>query len=182
MMPATIMTLGGAYTFATVYSNNFFLAYFIALGTVVLSATIGGFLAFLIGRFLLRKFITKYIIDKVKILIALNSAISNNGLKIVMLMRINPIVPYNFFNYGMSVTAIKPKDFFLGTISGIIPMASIYVYVGVNLKSISEVLAGEYHMDAFYTVAIILGGILLIALIVYLVKISRDELKKILAE
>lgn len=51
-------------------------------------------------------------------------------------MRMSPIIPYNFFNYAMSVTSVSIKDFFLGSI-GMIPISALYIYVGVNLNSIT---------------------------------------------
>jgi uncharacterized membrane protein YdjX (TVP38/TMEM64 family) len=61
VIPGTILTLGGAYTFAAVFGpiKGFFIAY----PLVMISASIGAFFAFLIGRFLIRSCIRKYFID-----------------------------------------------------------------------------------------------------------------------
>jgi len=52
----------------------------------------------------------------------------------VTLLRLTPIVPYNIFNYGMSVTSVTFRDFALGSV-GMIPMSGLYVYVGVNIET-----------------------------------------------
>jgi uncharacterized membrane protein YdjX (TVP38/TMEM64 family) len=54
----------------------------------------------------------------------------------MILLRMTPIVPYNVFNYAMSVTSVSLYDFTLGSV-GMLPMSALYVYVGVNLNSIS---------------------------------------------
>ena len=105
LLPATILTLGGAFTYAKIYGP--LSGYFIAHLVCFISATLGAMCAFVIGRFILRDCISKYIISKVRILRALDNGLRDNGFKIVCLMRMSPLVPYNIFNYGMSVTAVK---------------------------------------------------------------------------
>lgn len=63
-------------------------------------ATIGCIMAFLLGRFVLREQ-TEGLFNKFKILKAVDKAIESQGLKLVILLRLSPVVPYNVFNYVM---------------------------------------------------------------------------------
>jgi len=53
----------------------------------------------------------------------------------VALMRMSPLIPYNFFNYTMAVTSVRARDFISGSI-GMVPMIGMYVYIGVNINSL----------------------------------------------
>lgn len=74
MLPATIMTLAGAFTFSQILGP--IKGFFIALLIVMISATIGGLCAFVVGRYLLKKCITKFLISKVRVLRAIYMGLS----------------------------------------------------------------------------------------------------------
>lgn len=63
-------------------------------------ATIGAILAFLLGRFVLREQ-AQGLFNKFKILKAVDRAIESQGLKLVVLLRLSPVVPFSAFNYVM---------------------------------------------------------------------------------
>ena len=63
-------------------------------------ATIGSILAFLLGRFVLREQ-AQGLFNKFKILKAVDRAIETQGLKLVLLLRLSPVVPFSVFNYVM---------------------------------------------------------------------------------
>ena len=96
---------------------------------VVISATIGATLAFLVSRYLVH--------DRVKILVearprfnAVNEAVSKEGWKIVALLRLSPLVPFNLQNYFYGITDIKLLHYVPATFVGIMPGTMLYVYLG----------------------------------------------------
>jgi len=62
---------------------------------------------------------------------AIDLGLKNNGFKMVLLMRMTPIMPHNLFPYIMSVTSLRIKDFVTGSIVGMFPNTCIYVYIGM---------------------------------------------------
>ncbi len=63
-------------------------------------ATIGCLLAFLLGRFVLQTQ-AQALFNKFKVLTAVNRAIQTQGLKLVILLRLSPVIPFSAFNYVM---------------------------------------------------------------------------------
>lgn len=63
-------------------------------------ATVGSILAFLLGRFVLQEQ-AQGLFNKFKVLKAVNRAIKSQGLKLVILLRLSPVVPFSAFNYVM---------------------------------------------------------------------------------
>ena len=96
---------------------------------VVLSATMGAAVAFLIGRYLAYERVHRWLQNKPRML-ALNAAVSEQGWRVVVLLRLSPILPYGLQNYLFSVTHIEFLPFVLATIAGIMPATALYVYIG----------------------------------------------------
>lgn len=96
---------------------------------VVGSATLAACIAFLIGRHLARGRVTKLFDDNNR-LKALNRAVSQEGWKVVGLMRLSPVFPFGLQNYLFGVTDIALAPYALATLIGIMPGTALYVYIG----------------------------------------------------
>lgn len=96
---------------------------------VVLSATLAAAVAFLLGRYVAHARVNRWINGKPKLL-ALNNAVSDEGWRVVGLMRLSPVIPYGLQNYLFSVTHIKFVPYVVATLVGIMPASALYVYIG----------------------------------------------------
>lgn len=96
---------------------------------VVGAATLAATTAFLIGRYVARDRVAKMTENNDK-LRALNKAVSQEGWKVVGLMRLSPVFPFGLQNYLFSVTDIGLLPFVLATLFGIMPGTALYVYIG----------------------------------------------------
>ena len=96
---------------------------------VVVSATLAASVAFLLGRYVARERVTRWINRDAR-LRALNTAISTQGWRVVGLMRLSPMLPYGVQNYLFSVTRIRFVPYVLATMIGIMPATALYVYIG----------------------------------------------------
>ncbi len=96
---------------------------------VVVSATLGATLAFLVARYLVRNKVEGLLKERPKFA-AVDKAISEEGWKVVVLLRLNPLVPFNLQNYFYGVTDIKLWHYVPATFFGIMPGTLLYVYLG----------------------------------------------------
>ncbi len=96
---------------------------------VVPVSTIGASLAFQIGRHLGRGWAEQKMAGH-NWFMAVDRAVENNGLKIVILMRMSLVFPFGILNYALGTSRMRFRDFFLATLIGTVPGTFLYVYLG----------------------------------------------------
>jgi uncharacterized membrane protein YdjX (TVP38/TMEM64 family) len=141
-LPTTFLTYGGALAFT--HCIGAVSSFILTTMLVVLANQIGGIIAFVLGRFFFRDWIRRKLTRKIKLFRAIDLGLKHNGFKLVFLMRITPIMPYNVFNYAMGVTSLRLKDFITGGL-GMFPFTMINVYIGVQLNSLNDIITGTYN-------------------------------------
>lgn len=104
---------------------------------VQIGATLGAALAFLAARYLAHEKIAEWLQRRPK-LVAVNDAITEDGWKLVLLLRLSPLVPFNLQNYFFGVTEIRFWHFVWATFIGIIPGALLYLYLGAAGGALME--------------------------------------------
>jgi uncharacterized membrane protein YdjX (TVP38/TMEM64 family) len=175
-LPGLILTLGAGYIFSVLYG----LALGIAIGTCVvfIGATIGAIAAMLIGRYALRSFIETKTRRWPKF-VAVEEAIDEEGLKLVLLLRLCPIIPFNGMNYFMGITTVRLRDYALGSF-GMLPGTIAYVYFGSALGSISQAAQGDYDGGMGLLIFGIIGSVLAIIAICYVSYIAKKKINSIM--
>src|SRR4029079_19126679 len=83
---------------------------FRGLPLVIVAATIGAALAFLIARYAARERVRLWLRGRRK-RAAIDGAVAEDGWKIVVLLRLSPAVPFNLQNYAFGVTAVPFAEF-----------------------------------------------------------------------
>lgn len=170
-VPASVLTLGGGYLFG------------LPVGFVAdsIGATIGATAAFFIGRTIGRS----YVISKLKNypkFQAVAIAIQRSGFKIVLLLRLTPLLPFNMLNYLLSVTPVHLGEYMLATWVGMMPITFALVYVGTTLKDLSDVTHGWNEVSTTRWIFIASGFVVSVILIVYITRVAKASLEKALAE
>mmetsp|Transcript_14246 Transcript_14246/g.26392 ORF Transcript_14246/g.26392 Transcript_14246/m.26392 type:complete len:259 (+) Transcript_14246:102-878(+) len=66
---------------------------------------------------------------------AIDKAVSKEGLKITLLLRLSPIIPFGINNYLCGVTGIKLWEFVVGTFLGVLPGTTAYCNLGAMGKT-----------------------------------------------
>lgn len=125
---------------------------------VVGSATLGAAVAFLIGRYLAREPVTHWI-NRDRRLQALNKAISDEGWRVVGLMRLSPIIPYGVQNYFFSITSVGFLPYVFATLVGIMPATALFVYIGALGQSLGRSSALQWVLLAAGLGATVLLGV-----------------------
>ncbi len=100
-----------------------------AFPLVVVSATIGASLSFLVGRYVAREQV-KAQVEKRPRFRAVDKAVSEDGWKIVALLRLSPLIPFNLQNYFFGITDVGFWHYLLATFFGIMPGTALYIYLG----------------------------------------------------
>lgn len=94
---------------------------------------------------------------------AFERAISCDGFRMVMLLRLSPLVPYPLVNYGMGATHITFRDFALAT-PFMFPSVLLWAFVGASARETASVLLGSSERTLFEWGMWIVGAIATIAL------------------
>jgi len=126
LVPGAIMTLAAGFVFG------------LPLGAALASAgsVLGAAAAFAVGRVVARDWVARRALASPRFR-ALAAATHRDGFSIVLLARLSPLIPYTFLNYGLSITAVRFKDYVLASWIGMLPVTVIYVYTGSLAKSLA---------------------------------------------
>lgn len=167
-VPGAILTLGAGALFGLVWGSLY----------VFVGSTLGAIAAFLIGRYLVRSWMTRQLASYPNFQ-AIDQAVGQAGLKIVFLTRLSPLFPFNFLNYAYGVTSVTLRDYALASV-GMIPGTVLYVYLGSlagNLATLS--LSDRPQPSAIEWVINIIGLIATIVATLYITKIARQSLQTV---
>jgi uncharacterized membrane protein YdjX (TVP38/TMEM64 family) len=102
---------------------------------VLVSATLGATLAFLVARYLVHDRVAD-MANRSPTFTAVTGAVSAEGWKVVALLRLSPLIPFNLQNYFYGVTDITLWHYVPATLVGILPGALLYVYLGAAGKAV----------------------------------------------
>ena len=131
LVPGTILTLG----------TGFLLGLERGLAVVSLGSTVGATAAFLVGRTLGRDWVRRRIGER-RTFEGIDRAIEAEGLKVVLLLRLSPLVPFNALNYALALTGVRLRDYVLGSWVGMLPGTLLYVWLGAGARSLAAIAAG----------------------------------------
>jgi uncharacterized membrane protein YdjX (TVP38/TMEM64 family) len=177
-IPGSLLTLGSGFVFASAFG----LGPGVALGTLVVfvGASTGALAAFLLGRYLLRDAVGR-LSHKYAVFQALDQALIDNGLKIFVLLRLSPIVPFSILNYVGGVTAVSLRDYALALFA-ILPGTILYVFLGASAGSLADNAEGSGMSPTVTIIVVVVGVVLGVAAIYLTTRYARKELNRILAE
>ncbi len=158
------------------------LLYGVVLGTLIVSpaSVLGATLAFLIARYAARDWVSRKL-EKYPNFTAIDRAIEKNGFKMILLLRLQPVVPFNLLNYALGLTRIRLRDYVIASWIGMFPATVLYVYLGSVLHSVSDLLQGHLGSGKWGAVLFWGGLAAAIILVVYISRIARKALQEELA-
>merc|ERR1711933_438057 len=190
------MGLGAGFVFSAALDS---LGWGVLLGTgaVWVGASLGAIAAFLLGRYLFRDGFVGRLTEKFTIFKALDNALMDKGLRIMVLLRLSPIVPFNALNYIAGVTGVQLWHYVVACVA-MLPGTILYVFLGASagsLAAISGTMDGDEESEdngddmedptnnKVVTISVVVVGvvfgILAIAVTSYY---AKQELNKVLEE
>lgn len=99
----------------------------VGLVVALTGAVAGSAIGFALGRLLGRGAVSR--IDHRR-LRRLDALLERRGLIAVIGVRLVPMLPFAALNYACGLTAVRPRDYLLGTAVGILPGATAFVTIG----------------------------------------------------
>ncbi len=96
---------------------------------VLIAASLGTSLAFLVARYGARDTVARRLENR-PTLKAIDKAVDEEGWKVVLLLRLSPLVPFGLQNYLFGLTSVGFWPYAAATLGGIVPGTLLYVSLG----------------------------------------------------
>ncbi len=164
-IPGSVLTLASGAIFGLVEGTVY----------VFVAAVIGSALSFLIARHAARAAVEKRIGGDPRFA-AIDRAVGAEGLKIVLLLRLSPIFPFNLLNYSLGLTQVRLTDYLIASI-GMLPGTLLYVYAGKLAGDVVAIAggAGSARGGADWFV-LGLGFVATLVVTLYVTRIAKSAL------
>ena len=120
--------------------------FWIAAAANFVASLLGGLIAFLLGRWLFRESIQRSIMND-KRLQNIETALTQDAMKISVLVRLSPLIPDEWLNYLMSATPVSLRVYMVSNCSGIV-YSLAYAYYGHALGRFALNSSGVEGMNS----------------------------------
>lgn len=130
-IPSSIMTFGGSFVYANVC--GFVPGIILSIVLSFVCSCIGGTIAFLQSRYMTRELVLIYT-NRFKFLGALDNVLEKRGIRVLMLLRLSPFIPFTAINYVAGATGVTFQTF-LKSMIGIVPMLITMVIMGATASN-----------------------------------------------
>ncbi|EED86849.1 predicted protein, partial [Thalassiosira pseudonana CCMP1335] len=97
-------------------------------------AILGGTIGFLRANYMTRDLI-QILMRRYPILRAIDAAIVRNSLRVMILMRLNPLIPFGVLNYLFGISGVSWESFILAMV-GVMPWHLWLICLGASANSV----------------------------------------------
>jgi uncharacterized membrane protein YdjX (TVP38/TMEM64 family) len=148
---------------------------------VFIAAVLGSSAAFLVSRYVARAAIERRLAGNAKFA-AIDRAVGAQGRKIVFLLRLSPVFPFNLLNYGLGLTNVRFGDYVLASL-GMIPGTILFVYYGKLAGDVAALAGGAaVEKGAGYYAVLALGLAATVVVTTIVTRTARHALKQATGE
>jgi uncharacterized membrane protein YdjX (TVP38/TMEM64 family) len=170
LLPGSVLTLGAGF------------AYGPALGLLLVSpvSVVAATAAFSLGRSIARGWVARKVSGDPRFA-AIDEAVGESGFKIVFLLRLSPVLPFNLLNFTLGLTRVRLRDYVAASFLGMLPGTLLYVYLGSLVTSASELAAGRGVSAGSWQKALYVAGLVAtVAATVVITRVARQALARAL--
>ena len=107
----------------------------LALPVVIISATIGATIIFILSKSILANYFSKKIIKKYK---GLEKGFSKNHFYYLLFLRLIPFAPFFIVNILAGIVNMRIISYVFATFIGIIPGTTIYIFTGITFSELFQ--------------------------------------------
>ena len=169
--PGSLLTLGAGAIFGLTAGSVY----------VFLAATLGACAAFLVARYLARSAIERKLEGNERFA-AIDRAVGKEGRKIVFLLRLSPIFPFNLLNYALGLTSVRFADYAQASV-GMLPGTLLYVYIGSVVGDLAALASGETGgQDTAQRIFFIVGLAITFVVTLFVTRVARRALAEATGE
>lgn len=167
LLPGSVLTLAAGFAYGPVW------------GTLLISpvSVTAATLAFLLGRSVFRGWVLRRVAGDPRFA-AIDKAVGDNGFKIVLLLRLSPVFPFNLLNYALGVTGVSLGSYVLASFIGMLPGTFLYVYLGSLVTNASQITSGTARAGAPGQVLYFTGLVATLVVTVLITRIARKALRE----
>jgi uncharacterized membrane protein YdjX (TVP38/TMEM64 family) len=119
--------------------------------------------------------------DRRPALLAIDRALAGGGLRIIVLLRLSPLISSTVVNWLLGVTRVSYRDFLLGSALGVLPGTLAYAYIGSGLEAARQIVADRpeaaYQRWLFWA-----GMAATLACVAVVSRLARRELQRVLTQ
>ncbi len=134
LLPGSLLTLGAGAVFGIPVG--------FALASV--SSTLGATASFLVGRFMARDWVARRASANPRFA-AIDAAVGREGWRMVGLLRLSPVFPFNLLNYALGLTRVRLRDYVVASWIGMMPGTLLFVWLGAAAGDVAQLAGG--HRD-----------------------------------
>jgi uncharacterized membrane protein YdjX (TVP38/TMEM64 family) len=169
LAPGSILTIGAGFAFGLWKG-------FLAVSG---GATLGAALAFLVARFIARERV-EAIAQRNDKFRRIDHAIGEQGAKLIFLLRLSPVIPFNLSNYFYGLTGVRFWPYVIASWIGMMPGTFLYVYIGTAGKAaVAATSGGEAIKHGWqYLTFLGVGLVATIVVTIWVTRIARNALRK----
>jgi len=166
-LPGSLLTLGAGFAFG------------VARGFLAVSAgaTMGAAAAFLIARHFARDAVSRKFGSNARFS-AVDRAVGREGAKIVFLLRLSPVFPFNALNYLLGLTSVRFWPYVFASWSGMLPGTLLYVYLGYAGKAGLAAASGDAETSALKYAYLAAGLLATLGVTIYVTRLARRALRQ----
>jgi uncharacterized membrane protein YdjX (TVP38/TMEM64 family) len=168
MVPGILLTLSAGALFGLVPGTLY----------TFVAATTGASLSFLVSRYAVRGTVERWFSANRRFS-ALDRAVARDGRRIVFLLRLSPLFPFNALNYALGITDIRFSDYLLAC-AGMLPGTLLYVYYGKLAGDVALAAGGLAPERGFaYYAVMALGLAATLTVTAYVARLARRALAEV---
>ncbi len=158
LLPASVLTLGAGFLYGPLWGTMF---------------------ASPLGRTFARRAVERRIEGDARFA-AIDRAVGEHGFKIVFLLRLSPVIPFNLLNYALGLTRVRFSTYLAASFLGMLPGTFLYVSLGSAATSAAQLARGqggsETHIVFWLGIAATIAAVLVVA------RVARSALRRALRE
>lgn len=166
-LPGSVLTIGAGLLFGVIGGSL----------AVSAASTTGAAFCFLIGRYVARDRLAKRLGRDPRFK-AVDAAIGREGGKIVLLLRLSPVFPFNALNYLLGLTAVKFWHYVVASWVGMMPGTVLYVYLGFIGQTGLRAASGTMEKSPLEYALLGFGLVVTVLVTVFVTRIARKALRE----